>query len=43
MPDVNQDNPLVATYMIQNFLWWVETLGSMATALTLTPIRPRNS
>ena len=27
MPDVNQGNPLVATYMIQNFQWWVETTG----------------
>ncbi|RZJ61344.1 MAG: alpha-amylase, partial [Hymenobacter sp.] len=27
MPDVNQANPLVATYMIQNFLWWVEATG----------------
>ncbi|GAC1598450.1 MAG: glycoside hydrolase family 13 protein [Hymenobacter sp.] len=27
MPDVNQRNPLVATYLIQNFLWWVESSG----------------
>ena len=27
MPDVNQGNPLVATYLIQNFLWWVEYDG----------------
>ncbi|WP_052732496.1 glycoside hydrolase family 13 protein [Hymenobacter terrenus] len=27
MPDVNQGNPLVVTYMIQNFLWWVESTG----------------
>ena len=25
MPDVNQSNPLVATYLVQNFLWWVES------------------
>jgi glycosidase len=25
MPDLNQDNPLVAQYLIQNALWWVET------------------
>jgi glycosidase len=25
MPDLNQENPLVATYLIQNALWWVET------------------
>ena len=27
MPDVNQSNPLVAKYMIQNFIWWVEYTG----------------
>lgn len=27
MPDVNQSNPLVSTYLIQNFLWWVESTG----------------
>lgn len=24
MPDLNQSNPLVATYLIQNTVWWVE-------------------
>ncbi|WP_375436750.1 glycoside hydrolase family 13 protein [uncultured Hymenobacter sp.] len=27
MPDLNQSNPLVATYIIQNNLWWVENTG----------------
>src|SRR6476661_517298 len=27
MPDPAQENPLVATYLIQNFLWWVELTG----------------
>lgn len=27
MNDVNQSNPLVATYMIQNFIWWIESTG----------------
>ncbi|MGA0881757.1 MAG: alpha-amylase family glycosyl hydrolase [Burkholderiaceae bacterium] len=27
MPDLNQRNPLMAQYLIQNSLWWVETLG----------------
>jgi glycosidase len=27
MPDLNQENPLVETYLIQNALWWVETAG----------------
>ncbi len=26
MPDLNQKNPLLATYLIQNSIWWVETL-----------------
>ena len=24
MPDLNQTNPLVANYIIQNYIWWVE-------------------
>ena len=27
MPTLNQENPLVATYLIQNSIWWVETLN----------------
>jgi glycosidase len=27
MPDVNQNNPLVATYQIQNAIWWIEYAG----------------
>ena len=27
MPDLNQRNPFLATYLIQNSIWWVETLG----------------
>jgi len=26
MPDLNQKNPQMATYLIQNSIWWVETL-----------------
>lgn len=25
MPDLNQENPLVSQYLIQNAIWWVET------------------
>jgi neopullulanase len=25
MPDLNQENPLVSRYLIQNVLWWIET------------------
>jgi len=27
MPDLNQRNPLVATYLIQNSVWWIEYAG----------------
>lgn len=27
MPDLNQGNPLVAKYLIQNAIWWIETAG----------------
>lgn len=26
MPDLNQRNPYLATYLIQNSIWWIETL-----------------
>lgn len=27
MPDLNQENPFVATYLIQNSIWWIEYVG----------------
>ncbi|MBK7095979.1 MAG: glycoside hydrolase family 13 protein [Saprospiraceae bacterium] len=27
MPDLNQDNPLLATYLMQNNIWWLEYAG----------------
>ena len=27
MPDLNQENPLVETYLIQNAIWWIECAG----------------
>ncbi|MDX6746273.1 glycoside hydrolase family 13 protein [Polaribacter sp. PL03] len=27
MPDLNQKNPFMAKYIIQNSIWWVETIG----------------
>ncbi|MEI7421993.1 MAG: glycoside hydrolase family 13 protein [Prolixibacteraceae bacterium] len=27
MPDLNQRNPLMATYLIQNSIWWIEYVG----------------
>ena len=26
MPDLNQQNPFMAKYIIQNSIWWIETL-----------------
>jgi len=27
MPDLNQKNPFMASYLIQNSIWWIETAG----------------
>jgi len=27
MPDLNQENPLIAKYLIENAMWWTETAG----------------
>lgn len=27
MPDMNQSNPLVLNYMVQNAIWWIEYMG----------------
>jgi glycosidase len=27
MPDLNQENPFMAKYLIQNSVWWIEVLG----------------
>ena len=27
MPDLNQNNPYVMDYLIQNSIWWIETIG----------------
>jgi glycosidase len=37
MPDLNQDNPLVAQYLIQNALWWIETAKIDAIRLDTFP------
>ena len=28
LPDLNQENPLVRLYLIQNAIWWIETTGA---------------
>ena len=37
MPDLNQSNPLVSQYLIQNALWWVETAQIDAIRLDTFP------
>ena len=37
MPDMNQENPLVSQYLIQNALWWVETARVDAIRLDTFP------
>ncbi|MEI9810065.1 MAG: alpha-amylase family glycosyl hydrolase [Bacteroidota bacterium] len=27
MPDLNQQNPFLASFLVQNSIWWIETLG----------------
>jgi len=42
LPDLNQDNPLVATYLIQNAIWWIETAGIDGLRLDTFPFVPRS-
>ncbi|HEY1647073.1 MAG TPA: alpha-amylase family glycosyl hydrolase [Terracidiphilus sp.] len=42
MPDLNQENPLVAQYLIQNALWWVETANLDGIRLDTFPYVDRN-
>jgi neopullulanase len=42
LPDLNQDNPLVATYLIQNAIWWIETTGIDGLRLDTFPYVPRS-
>ena len=37
MPDLNQNNPHVATYLIQNSIWWVETVGINGIRMDTSP------
>lgn len=40
-PDLNQENPLVETYLIQNAVWWVESAGLDGIRLDTFPYVPR--
>lgn len=36
MPDLNQKNPHVYRYLVQNSFWWIEYANLEASAWTLT-------
>lgn len=42
MPDVNQENPLFATYLIQNTLWWIEYAGIDGIRMDTYPYPDKN-
>jgi len=42
LPDLNQDDPLVATYLTQNAVWWIETAGIDGLRLDTFPFVPRS-
>jgi neopullulanase len=42
LPDMNQDNPLVALYLTQNAIWWIETAGIDGLRLDTFPYVPRS-
>jgi neopullulanase len=41
LPDLNQDDPLVALYLIQNGIWWIERSGADGLRLDTFPFVPR--
>ncbi len=42
MPDLNQRNPLLADYLIQNTIWWVEYLGLSGIRMDTHPYPDKN-
>lgn len=41
LPDLNQDDPLVAKYLIQNAIWWIESAGIDGLRIDTFPYVPR--
>ncbi len=41
LADLNQDNPLVQTYLVQNAIWWIESAGLDGLRLDTFPFVPR--
>ncbi len=42
LPDLNQNNPRVATYLQQNAIWWIETAGLDGLRIDTFPFVPRS-
>jgi glycosidase len=42
MPDLNQSNPLVETYLIQNTLWWIASFGIDGIRMDTYPYPEKN-
>ena len=42
MPDLNQNNRLLATYLIQNSVWWIEFSGIHGIRMDTQPFAERN-
>ncbi len=42
LPDLNQDSPLVAAYLIQNAIWWIESAGIDGLRIDTFPYVPRS-
>ena len=42
LPDLAQENPLVAAYLLQNALWWIESSGVDAFRIDTFPYVPRS-
>jgi glycosidase len=42
MPDIDQTNPLFATYLIQNTLWWIEHAGIDGIRMDTQPYPDKN-
>lgn len=42
MPDLNQRNPLLADYLVQNALWWIEYLGINGIRMDTYPYPDKN-
>ncbi len=41
LPDLNQENPIVAQYLLQNMLWWIEEAGVDALRIDTFPYSQR--